>query len=187
MLDGGAPSTDFKECYKRREYLIINEFNDDQVGSFKPANDDNATIEKEAESVNNINNAATGNKNKRIYCGNWNKLKKENNDTSNDTTTKIVLPKTLHFVGNSQTESQDQNNNLGFHILYVVRSAMPPVMNDGKRLQQQHGFKVKVGLHNIHYKRTLISLNGKVCFIFLKHPVETPKTKTGVVLCTKAL
>ena len=109
-------------CNKRREYLVINQFYNKLNGN--DINDENLKQMK---------------RNQRIYCGNWSKLtdkKYVKNGSSN------FLPKSVHFVG----DVANSTTSIGFRILYVVRSAMPPVINDGKRLEQQNGFKVKVRL-----------------------------------------
>ena len=124
-------------CYKRREYLIVHQHDDSGRLTQGYANG----IKKE-----NVDATIGESKNLRIYCGNWNKLKQQN-QTQNGTTN--VLPKSLHIVGNAANHNSSLNN-FGFLIRYVVRSAMPPVINDGKRNQQQHGFKVKVSAHKIH-------------------------------------
>ena len=118
-------------CYKRREYLIIHQHDDSGGLTQGYANG----IKKKEKY--NVDATIGESKNLRIYCGNWNKLNQTQNGTTN------VLPKSLHIVGNA-TINNSSSNNFGYLIRYVVRSAMPPVMNDGKRNQQQHGFKVKV-------------------------------------------
>ena len=110
-------------CNKRREYLVINQFYNQLSGN--EINDEN---------IKQIN------RNQRIYCGNWSKLT-DLNYLKNES----VLPKSVHFIG----DEENSNKSHGFRILYVVRSAMPPVINDGKPLQQQNGFKVKVRVANM--------------------------------------
>ena len=121
LLDGGTPSIEPEICNKRREYLVISQFD---VTS-------NSDGMKE-EYSNPIK--------QRKYCGNWSKSTEEKhlqNETNN------FLPKSVHYIGDVKNSNID---NIGFRILYVVRSAMPPVINDGKRQEQQNGFKVKVRL-----------------------------------------
>ena len=129
-------------CYKRREYLIIHQHHDDDSDRLTQQGYANG-IKKKNDQKYNVDATIRTSKNLRIYCGNWNKLKQQN-QTQNGTTN--MLPKSLHIVGNA-AKSNSSNNNFGFLLRYVVRSAMPPVINDGKRNQQQHGFKVKVSPH----------------------------------------
>ena len=108
-------------CSKRREYLVITKY-------YKTSNDVD------------IKDRNSKPMQQRMYCGNWSKLSEQKhlrNVTNN------FLPKSVHYVGD---EENSNNDIFGFRILYVVRSAMPPVINDGKRLEQQNGFKVKVRL-----------------------------------------
>ena len=141
VLDGGTPSTDPNICYKRREYLIIKEYND--AVSLKKGH----TNVIEEEKLKNTGTITT-NKRRWVYCGNWN-VANAQNYTRNDTRLfSSSLLKSLHIIGNEPKFSN--NSSVGFIIVYVVRSAMPPLINDGKRLQQQHGFKAKVGHARLH-------------------------------------
>ena len=111
---------DPKICSKRREYLVIRQFYNNLNGD--------------------ISNEGNLNTNQRIYCGNWSKTtdqKYQQNITNN------LFKKSVHYVGKVENST---SKSYSFRILYVVRSAMPPVINDGKRLEQQNGFKVKVRL-----------------------------------------
>ena len=111
---------DPKICSKRREYLDISQF-------YNNVNSDSS-------------NEGSLKTNQRIYCGNWSKTtdqKYQQNITNN------LFKKSVHYVGKVENST---SKSYSFRILYVVRSAMPPVINDGKRLEQQNGFKVKVRL-----------------------------------------
>ena len=155
VLDGGRPSTDPNICYKRREYLIISEYND--AVSLKNAY---TNIIEEGKLKNT--NTVTTNKRRWIYCGNWNIVNTQNH-TRNDTRLySSSLLKSLHIVGNSPIPN---NSSVGFIIVYVVRSAMPPLINDGKRLQQQHGFKAKV-------RHARLRTNKSHIFTFQTHIIE---------------
>ena len=108
-------------CNKRREHLVISQF-------YMRSNSDDMN-EEYSKPIK-----------QRMYCGNWSKStepKHLQNETNN------FLPKSVHYIGDVKNSNID---NIGFRILYVVRSAMPPVINDGKRQEQQNGFKVKVRL-----------------------------------------
>ena len=134
VLDGETPSMDPNICYKRREYLVITEHDD--------AFSLNTAYTNIMEGEKLMHEDEITRKQKRwVYCGNWNKVDTKNHKEF-DAYSNSKLKK-LHVVGTSKPILN--NSSVGFIIVYVVRSAMPPLINDGNRhQQQQHGFKLKV-------------------------------------------
>ena len=157
MLDGGKPSMDPNICYKRREYLVISENGDDIIPKTRFKEMKEKGKPKEAETLR-VNKSEGG---KRwVYCGNWD-IVATRNRTANDNSWFSSSPlKSLHITGNSIITNSPP---VGFIIMYVVRSAMPPLINDGKSFQQQHGFKAKVSAQK--YLEEPIDTIVLCCFI----------------------
>ena len=135
VLDGLAPSSSPDVCYKRREYLVVKHY--DHIENLTPAyNKDykGTTGNSHQPDSSNSEEGYT------IYCGDWSTLQTQNSTKNNETTPS--MPKHLHFIGKSDI-SERNTKNRAFIILYVVRSAMPPLMDDEKRHQHRHGFKLK--------------------------------------------
>ena len=135
VLDGLAPSSSPDVCYKRREYLVVKHY--DHIESLTPAyNKDYKGTPENSHQPDSSNNE----EGYKVYCGDWSTLQTQNITTNNETTQS--MPKYLHFIGKSDNSERNTKNRV-FIILYVVRSAMPPLMNDGNRHQHLHGFKLK--------------------------------------------
>ena len=135
VLDGLAPSSSPDVCYKRREYLVVKHY--DHIENFTPA-----YIKDYKGTPGNSHQPDSSHieEGYKVYCGDWSTLQTQNITTNNETTPSI--PKYLHFIGKSDNFERNTKN-MAFIILYVVRSAMPPLMNDEKRHQHRHGFKLK--------------------------------------------
>ena len=136
VLDGLAPSSNPDVCYKRREYLVVKHY--DHIENLTPSYiKDYKGTPGNSHQPDSANNEGSY----KVYCGDWSTLQTQNITTSNETTPSI--PKYLHFIGKSDN-SEHNTKYRAFIILYVVRSAMPPLMNDEqKRHQHRHGFKLK--------------------------------------------
>ena len=164
LLDGGTPSTDWNECSKRREFLLITQYVTER--ELDKALEKLADGKDKNEQSSDDNTTKSEKVHQWAYCGNWNEKFENNSLHSNDKWSPL---KSFH-ISNSIIHKRKQNDNVstaattsngnqqhdlqndflptaGFIVSYIVRSAVAPVIvtNDGERLQQRNGFKAKVG------------------------------------------